>query len=123
MNTHTPKEVAQEIRAETAETMSPASQEQDIGQKLDVIIGYLHAINRRDRARYYGGLVHSLISLIPMLLFVLSAWYIYQNGEELLSQIVGETVKQTTTMSTEGMDAILRNFLPPATPPPPAVIR
>lgn len=104
--------LADEVHADMADAVSPSSPEQDISQKLDTIIWYLHVINRRDRARYYGGILHSLIALIPMLFFLWSAWYIYQNGEKLLTQIVGETVRQTTTMSTNGMENLLRNFMP-----------
>lgn len=71
-----------------------ASSEQDISQKLDTIIGYMHAMNKRDRMRYYGSIVHSLIAFIPMALFLASAWYLYQHGEELLTKVVGETVNQ-----------------------------
>jgi hypothetical protein len=95
-----------------------ATEPQTVEDKLDVIIGYLHALDRRDKLRTYGGMVRGVIALIPMILFLASAWYVYQHGDELLTKLAQEAAKQAAATSQDSMNVIFdqfQNYLP--TPP------
>jgi len=63
----------------------PIHDKQTVEEKLDVIIKYLHRIDKRDRIRMWSGTIHSLMTLIPLILTLLSLWYFYTHSAELLS--------------------------------------
>ena len=73
-------------------------------ERLDEIALYLHRIDRRDRIRTIGGTIRSIIALIPLLLFLFSAWYIYANGTSLLQMITEEAAKQAVKYSPTNSD-------------------
>jgi preprotein translocase subunit SecY len=83
----------------------PASQS-STDDKLDQIIHYLHQMDRRDRMRTIGGTVRSVIALIPLLLFLLSVWYIYTNGTSLLQMVTEEAAKQAAKYATPSPDVM-----------------
>jgi len=63
----------------------PIHDKQTVEEKLDVIIKYLHRIDKRDRIRMWSGTIHSLMTLIPLVLTLLSLWYFYTHSAELMS--------------------------------------
>lgn len=67
----------------------PIHPEQSVEDKLDVIIKYLHRIDKRDRIRMWSGTIHSLMTLIPLVLTLLSLWYFYTHSSELLKGMMG----------------------------------
>ncbi len=81
--------------------------------KLDVIVECLHRMDRRDRLRAWGGFLRGMLSLIPILAFVLGSWYFYQHGDELMVKIAktaAEQASEVTKQGTESMMEQLQNF-------------
>ncbi len=62
----------------------PIHANQTTDDKLDIIIKYLHRIDRRDRIRMWSGTVHSLLTIIPLVLTILSLWYFYTHSSEVM---------------------------------------
>jgi|CXWL01.1.fsa_nt_gi hypothetical protein len=71
--------------------------------KLDLIVMYLHRMDKRDHLRTIGGTIKGLLSLIPVLLVIWSAIYFYQHGAEVIKQITDESVKSAASMTQSGM--------------------
>ncbi len=67
----------------------PIHDKQTVEEKLDVIIKYLHRIDKRDRIRMWSGTVHSLMTLIPLILTLVSLWYFYAHSADLLKGMMG----------------------------------
>lgn len=61
---------------------------QSVEDKLDVIITYLHRIDKRDRIRMWSATLHSLLTLIPLILTLLSLWYFYTHSTEILGDVM-----------------------------------
>lgn len=70
--------------------------------KLDLIVMYLHRMDKRDRLRTIGGTIKGFLSVIPVLLVIWSAIYFYQHGAEVIKQITDESVKSAASMSQSG---------------------
>jgi uncharacterized membrane protein len=71
-------------------------------EKLDTIIAYLHRMDRRDRLRTWGGMIRTLIALIPIVFLLWSAWYAYVHGDELLKKIAQTAAEQSAAMMEKG---------------------
>ncbi|MDD5469554.1 MAG: hypothetical protein PHO92_02020 [Candidatus Peribacteraceae bacterium] len=67
-------------------------------EKLDVIIDYLRKLNHRDRLRMWGGLFRGLLGLIPTILFLLSIWYVYAYGDQLLEKMAEAAARQASNV-------------------------
>lgn len=72
----------------------PKTHEEILLEKIDEISLHLKNLDRRDRMRTWGGFVRGIISLIPIVLLVLGAWYAYSNIDELITRITSETTRQ-----------------------------
>ncbi len=85
-----------------------------VEQKLDVIIEHLHHLDRRDRLRTIGSTVRGLLSLIPLLFLLWSAWYVYKQGDKLLETITRQAATaaaEATKNSSKGMlDDLLERY-------------
>lgn len=57
-------------------------------QKLDMIVLYLHRMDRRERIKFVGGIVHSILAFVPLILSIAALWYLYTHGAELISESV-----------------------------------
>ena len=62
-------------------------------QKLDVIIGYLEQINKRDRARMIGSVVHSLIRVAFLLFVIWSTWLIIASLPAMVEQMTNQMIQ------------------------------
>jgi len=71
------------------QTQPPISPKQSVEEKLDVIITYLHRIDRRDKIRMSWTTIHSLLTIIPLILTILSLWYFYMHSADLLKGMMG----------------------------------
>lgn len=67
--------------------------------KLDVIIEYLRKMNRRDRLRMIGGFFRGLLSIIPIVFFLISMWYVYAYGDALLEKVAAVAAKQAANVA------------------------
>ncbi|MCB9808310.1 hypothetical protein H6770_03570 [Candidatus Peribacteria bacterium] len=67
--------------------------------KLEEIIEHLRRMDKRDRMRMFGASIKGIISIIPVLVFLWGAWYMYQNGDAVLQKIAAEAAKQAAQVS------------------------
>ena len=83
-------------------------------QKLDIIIGYLDAMNRRDKLRTTGASIRGMLGPIPLLFFTWSIWYTIYHGSELLQQITPQAANaaaEATKNNSKGMlDDLLNKY-------------
>lgn len=87
-----------------------------VEEKLDVIILHLNHMDRRDRMRMWGGFIHSLFAIIPLLFFVWSTWYLYNYADELIGAMMqrsAQNAAESTGDSYENAIQQLQNFFSP----------
>lgn len=98
---------------QTEETTTTITTPQTVEEKLDVIILHLERMDRRDRMRMWGGALHGLLAVIPMLFFLWSAWYLYEHGDELIMGIAEQSARNAAEYSGQSYEQALeqiRNF-------------
>lgn len=88
----------------------PKEPTQSIEEKMDIIIAYMHRMDKRDRIRTWGGFVRSLISLIPMALFVWSTWYFFVHGDELMQKITKYAAQSAASMTQQNSSEFMEQF-------------
>lgn len=81
----------------------PATDRLTTDDKLDLIVTYLHQMNRRDKLRTVGAFIHGIITVIPIIIFVFSAWYFYAHGTEVLKTLTDMSVKSAASYSQQGL--------------------
>ncbi len=79
--------------------------------KLDIIIAYLDRMDRRDRARTWGGFVKFLVSLIPIIILVWSTWYFFAHSDEILSKVTEQAARQAASITQSGSQGISEQLL------------
>lgn len=67
-------------------------------------------MDRRDRLRTIGGFFRGIIGLLPIILVLASAWYVYQNSDKLLKQVTEEAAKQAAKYTEENATKFMENF-------------
>ena len=72
-------------------------------------------MDRRDKLRTIGSFFRSILSLIPMMLFLWATWYTVQNGDALLKKITtmaaeqaGKVAQQNAGNIYEQMNSLLK---------------
>lgn len=80
-------------------------------EKLDLIVHYLHNLDRRDRLRTIGGFFKTMIGIIPIIIVVWSTWYFYKHGAELMQQLTKEAVKQSAEYSQDSLMDQLEQYM------------
>ena len=99
--------MAEDVSTNVADDTAP-KKPASTNDKLDVIIDYLHRMERRDRIRLTGGTLRSLIALIPIIIVVGSTWYFYLHSNEILTQII----EQSSKMVQQGFSDQVRQYMP-----------
>lgn len=82
-----------------------------IEEKLDLLVLYLHKMNKRDRLRTIGGFFRGIFTLIPVAVLVWSAWYFYAHGTEFMKEITAEAVRQSAAYSQGSMMEQLQQYM------------
>lgn len=100
-----------ESPAPTTERAAKTTNTSSIEEKLDLMLLYMHRMDKRDRLRTIGGFVHGLLALIPIILVVWSAWYFYAHGTEFMEQITREAVKQSAEYSQGSLMEQLEQYM------------
>ncbi len=78
---------------------TPESHPTTTDEKLDRIVAHLDRMNRRDRLRMWGSLIHGIIGFIPTLILLGTVWYVYSNASSLLTKMTSEAAKQAAVYS------------------------
>ncbi len=101
----------EEIIVNSDTNTPPDTTELTAEQKLDLIVTYLHRMDRRDHWRTIGGFFRGLLTVVPILIFLLSAWYFYAHGTEFLQQLTDMSVQSMTNQ--EGLMDRLNGYITP----------
>lgn len=80
-------------------------------EKLDEIVTILDHMNRRDRMRMIGGTVRSILTLIPLVLVLWSAWYFSQHSAALMKMIADQAAKSAAAYSQKQSSGMLDEFM------------
>lgn len=73
----------------------------DLNKKLDLIVKYLKKIDSRDNLRLWGGTFRFIIHLIPTLIFIFGAWYLYAYGDNIIENITQNIAQKSSTVTQE----------------------
>ncbi len=88
-----------------------------IENKLDEIIEHLRKLDARDRLRTWGGLLKTLITIIPIILLLWSTWYFITHGQELMKmlsdQAASSAAQYTKTQSESLYDQLMKQYSVP----------
>lgn len=98
--------------AEVASTSSifAAAKDGDMGmliEKVDEIRLILKRRERRERLRMFGAFLKSTISIAVV---VLSAWYLYEYGDDLMVQVADQAAKSAATYAGQQSEGMLQQF-------------
>lgn len=78
--------------------------------RLDLIIEYMHRMDRRDKLRTFGGFVGGLLRLIPLIAFVWFSWHFYNNSDEILSRITEQAAQQAAKVARENTNNAIQTI-------------
>ena len=76
--------------------------------KLDAILLHLEHLDRRDRLRTWGGLIRSLIVVIPTLVFLWGTWYAATHADEIIKKIAEESAKQAAKYTEQQSESFMK---------------
>lgn len=79
----------------------PAHTKETIEQKLDRIAESLRRLDRRDHARTVWITIRSIIGMIPLLIILGGALYLYWKGGDLLQNFTNTLAKQLQIQSLQ----------------------
>lgn len=79
-------------------------------EKLDLIATYLERMDRRDKMRMWGGMIRSIIALIPIIFFLWSTWYVFMHFDDIISTVVQQTAEQAATTTGQNYDEIMKKI-------------
>lgn len=85
--------------------------EATLDDKLDLIVLYLHRMDRRDRLRTIGGFFRGVLGLIPLALLIWSFWYFAIHGQEFMQEITREAVRQSAEYSQGSLMEQLEQYM------------
>lgn len=77
-----------------------------VDEQLEKIVTYLHHLDRRDRLRTIWGAFHSVLAMIPLIILIVSGWYVYTHGDDVIKKITQETVKSMITITPQQQSLI-----------------
>lgn len=78
--------------------------------KLDMIVEYLRRMDKRDRLRTWGGFLRGILGLIPLIIMLISVWYVYEHGDELLKKITQQAAKEAAAMSSNSAQDFMKQI-------------
>jgi len=78
--------------------------------KLDIIIGFLRRMDKRDRLRMWGGFFKGMLALIPLIIMLASIWYVFAHGDELLQKITQQAAREAATITGESTEGIMKQI-------------
>ena len=82
-----------------------------VTEQLDEVIAILDRMNRRDRMRMIGGTIRSILTLIPLVLVLWSAWYFSQHSAELMKMIADQAAKSAAAYTQKQSGGMLDEFM------------
>lgn len=80
----------------------PKENPESIEEKMDLILIYLHRLDKRDRLRTWGGFLKGLLALIPIIILLWSTWYFIAHKDEIFKEITNQAAQSAASMFTGG---------------------
>jgi hypothetical protein len=85
---------------------------------LELLLVHMQNMDRRDYWRTIGGFFKGVLTLIPMILFLVSTWYIYAYRDTILQQITTQVTTQMQSMMPTIPDDDFMEKIKPYLPKP-----
>ncbi len=89
---------------------APPPEPKTAEEKLDVMIWHLERMDRRDKMRMWGSFFHSLMTIIPMIFFVWSTWYLYAHFNEIMGMMMQQSAKSAAAATGSSYDDVLKQI-------------
>ncbi|PIQ75947.1 hypothetical protein COU78_03200 [Candidatus Peregrinibacteria bacterium CG10_big_fil_rev_8_21_14_0_10_49_24] len=78
--------------------------------RIDMIVEYLRRMDKRDKLRTWGGFFRGILGLIPLVLMLVSVWYIYEHGDELLKKITQQAAQEAAAMTSNSAQDLMKQI-------------
>ena len=75
---------------------APEEQPLSMDEKMDMILVYLHRMDRRDRTRMIGAYIKSMFTLASLLILVGSSVWFLLYGQQFIQDLTEQMVEQMT---------------------------
>lgn len=76
-------------------------------EKLDLIATYLERMDHRDKWRMWGSYIHSMFTIIPMLFFIWSTWYLYAHFDDIMGLMMQQTAQKAAQTTGQSYDEVM----------------
>src|SRR5690348_8731297 len=96
---------------EEMETQEERSPDAILDEKLDMIIGYLHRAEGRDRMRMASVYIRSLLGILSLGLLFWSFIYFIYHGQEFIKMVTSEAVKQSASYMQTGVTNSFEQYM------------
>lgn len=74
------------------------------------MIWHLERMDRRDKMRMWGGALHSLLTIVPIVFFAWSTWYLYAHFDEIMSQMMRQSAQSAAEATGQSYDDVLKQI-------------
>jgi len=81
-----------------------------VEEYLEEIVYRLERLDKRDKMRTYGSVFKSAIMVIPTVVLLLSLWYVYERGDDLLQQIIDRTMSAAASQTQSQSQDFIRQL-------------
>lgn len=88
----------------------PAAGPKTVEEKLDVMIMHLERMDRRDKMRMWGSFFHSIMTIIPMVFFVWSTWYLYAHFNEIMGAMMQQSARSAAAATGQSYEDVLQQL-------------
>lgn len=79
-------------------------------QKLDLMVMHLERMDRRDKWRLWGGYIHSLFTLVPMIFFIWSTWYLYAHFDEIMGSMMRQAGANAAVSTGQSYEDVMKQI-------------
>lgn len=101
-----PKTVEEKLDPSARSGQAPKTVE----EQLDIIIHHLNRMDRRDRLRMWSSVFHSLLTIVPIVFFAWSIWYLYAHFDDIMGSMMEQSAKSAAAATGQGYEDILKQL-------------
>ncbi len=98
------------MKKHTDPSTGSGQETQTIEEKMDVIILHLERMDRRDRMRMWGGYFHSALTIIPMIFFIWSTWYLYTHFDDIMGAMMQQAAGRAAESTGQSYDDVMKQI-------------
>lgn len=78
--------------------------------RLDQINQHLKRLDERDKVRMTGSIVRSILAIVPFVISLWFAWYLYAHFDDLVRQVMRQAAEQTMEATKDGSNSFLEEM-------------